>query len=130
MGLPMPSFGLSKTLSKSRAYCSKQASSAYIICPGKSNYIERRSNQLFGCLCRFVTSAQVQALPHIEQDYLKEHGLLAGYDLSGTVVVEVHHLLQEQSMPVELVCCVNLGQDVPADCKANGLQLPNLQLTE
>ena len=60
--------------------------------------------------------------------HLKQHRLLTWYDLSGAVVVEVDDLLQEQAMAIELVGCVYLCQDIPADSKANGLQLPDLQI--
>ncbi len=60
--------------------------------------------------------------------HLKQHRLLTRYDLSGAVVVEVDDLLQEQAMAIELVGCVYLCQDIPADSKADGLQLPDLQI--
>ena len=62
----------------------------------------------------------------MRQHYLQKHGFLARYDLSMAVVIEVDNLLQQQSMPVESVGCVHLCQNVPADCKANRLQLPHL----
>ncbi len=62
-------------------------------------------------------------LPH-----LKQHRLLTWYDLSGAVIVEVDDLLQEQAMAIELVGCIYLCQDIPADSKADGLQLPDLQI--
>lgn len=64
----------------------------------------------------------------VQQPYLQQHGLLTRYDLRGAVVIKVDNLLQQQSMPVKRVCCVNLCQDIPLDCKAGGLQLPDLQL--
>ena len=66
----------------------------------------------------------------VQQPYLQQHRLLRRYDLGGAVVVKVDNLLQQESVPVKLVCCVNLCQDFPVDREASGLQLPDLQLPQ